>query len=85
MQNSGLSLMPQGLEKSIPPSDMCDLIEFISKLGSSHDAAMNSQVKPSSQTIKVDAEGTTRLPQRIAKSMAQTCVSKSSTGTLGSE
>lgn len=61
MQNSGLSLMPQGLEKSIPPSDMCDLIEFISKLGSNHDTAMNSQAKPSSQTINVDKEGTTLL------------------------
>ncbi len=61
MQNSGLSLMPQGLEKSISPDDMCDLIEFISELGSMQDATMNSQVNQPSRTIEVDEERPTLL------------------------
>jgi hypothetical protein len=29
LQSTGLSLMPEGLEKDIPPQDMADLISFI--------------------------------------------------------
>ena len=29
MQSSGVSLMPEGLEKTIPPQEMADLIAFI--------------------------------------------------------
>ena len=29
LHSSGLSLMPEGLEREIPPQDMCDLIAFI--------------------------------------------------------
>ena len=61
MQNTGLSLMPQGFEKSIPPSDMCDLIEFVSEAGSAHDATMNSQVSQALQVINVGEQRSTRL------------------------
>ncbi|MGC6442698.1 MAG: hypothetical protein ACON4H_08545, partial [Rubripirellula sp.] len=58
---TGLSLMPQGFQKSIPPSDMCDLIEFITEAGSAHDATMNSQVSQALQVIELDEQRSTRL------------------------
>jgi len=79
LRSTGLSLMPQGIEQAITPSDMADLFAYIASTGPAPKKFENNTPR----TIEADAKGALSLPASAAAIFGETLIFEQQYRNLG--